>query len=85
MSNIEIKRKKGETFEAMFRRFTRRIQDSGKVITLRAERYHAKKPNRNKRRDSALRRLEIGLKRDYLLKTGKLVEEERRGGGDRKN
>jgi ribosomal protein S21 len=85
MSNIEIKRKKGETFEAMFRRFTRRIQDSGKVLTLRAERYHAKKPNRNRRRDSAVRRIEMGAKREYLLKTGKLVEEERRGTETRKN
>ncbi len=85
MSNIEIKCKKGETFEAMFRRFTRRIQDSGKVLTLRADRYHTKKPSKTRRRDSAVRRIEIGVKREYLLKTGKLVEEERRGGDNRKN
>lgn len=78
MSSINITRKKGETFEAMFRRFTRRFQDSGKQLDVRAGRYFAKEPNDNRRRNSAIRRLEMGTKRAYLIKTGKLVEEERR-------
>lgn len=77
MSNIDIKRKKGESFEAMFRRFSRRVQSSGKMLTLRGSRFFARTPNRNKRRQSALRRLEMGAKREYLLRSGKLKEEER--------
>lgn len=76
MSTIEVKRKKGESFEAIFRRFTRRIQQSGKVLTVRANRFRAKDPNKNRKRDSALRRLEMGAKREYLLKTGKVKEED---------
>lgn len=76
MSTIEVKRKKGESFEAVFRRFTRRMQQSGKPLTVRAKRFRAKAPNKNRTRDSALRRLEMGEKREYLLKTGKAREED---------
>lgn len=78
MSSIEAKRKKGESFEALFRRFSRRVQQSGKNLTVRASRFLAKKPNKNRKRDSALRRLEMGAKREYMLKTGKITEEELR-------
>lgn len=76
MSSIEVKRKKGESFEAVFRRFTRRIQQSGKTLTVRANRFLAKKPSKNRKHGSALRRLEMGAKREYLLKTGKVKEED---------
>ena len=70
MSYIEIKRKKGESFEAVFRRFTRRIQQSGKSLEVRGHRFHAKKANKNRVHDSAIRRMEMGARREYLLKTG---------------
>jgi ribosomal protein S21 len=77
-SNIEVKRKKGESFEAFFRRFSRRLQQSGKVLDVRGSRYFERAPNKNKNRGSALRRLEMGAKREYLLKTGKVKEEDLR-------
>ncbi len=78
MSYIEIKRKKGESFEALFRRFSRRVQQSGKSLDVRASRFFAKSPNKNKAHDSAIRRLEMGARREYLLKTGKVREEDLR-------
>ena len=78
MSDIEVKRKKGESFEAVFRRFTRRIQQSGKSLEVRGHRFHAKKANKNRVHDSAIRRMEMGARREYLLKTGKITEEELR-------
>jgi ribosomal protein S21 len=78
MSDIEVKRKKGESFEAVFRRFTRRIQQSGKVLDVRGGRFFGRKPNKNKIQDSALRRKEMGERREYLLKTGKIKEEDLR-------
>lgn len=75
-SIIDVKRKKGETFDAMFRRFSRRLQQSGKALDVRAGRFFAKKPNGTKILDSALRRLEIRDRREYLLKTGKATEED---------
>ncbi len=77
-SSIEVKRKKGESFEAFFRRFSRRLQQSGKVLDVRASRFFERDGNKNKNRDSALRRLELGAKREYLLKTGKVKEEDLR-------
>lgn len=71
----EVKRKKGETFDALLRRFQRRFQDSGRSIETRRRRFHVHDQSKNKRRDSALRR---EFKRDqyqYLLKTGQLKED----------
>ena len=78
MSDIEVKRKKGESFEAVFRRFSRRQQQSGKVLDVRAGRYFARTPKPNKVKASKLRSLEKGAKREYLLKTGKVKEEDLR-------
>ncbi len=78
MSEIEIKRKKGESFEALFRRFTRRIQQSGKPLDVRAGRFFARTPNKNRTHKSAIRRLEMGATREYMLKTGKIREEDLR-------
>ena len=75
-SHIEVKRKKGETFEALMRRFTRRLQQSGKVLSVKGARYWTKDKNETKVHNSKLRSLEKGSKRDYLLRTGKLVEED---------
>jgi ribosomal protein S21 len=76
---VEIKRRKGESFESLLRRFTRRVQVSGRLLEARKYRFHTKEPNRTKKRASALRRLEVRAKRDYLIKVGKLVEERPRG------
>ncbi len=79
----EIKRKRGETFESLLRRFHRKLQQSGKLIQSRKIRYHKRDKSRNMQRESALRRLEIRKEREYLRKIGKLPEEEFRSGGRR--
>ena len=78
MSDIEVKRKKGESFEALFRRFTRRIQQSGKPLDVRSGRFFTKKANKNKLHESAVRRKDMGERREYMLKTGKVREEDLR-------
>lgn len=71
----EVKRKKGETFDALFRRFQRRIQSSGKVLQAKKIRFHKKDEKKTKRRASALRREEMRTKYEYEVKTGKLKED----------
>ncbi len=71
----EIKRRKGETFDALLRRFQRHIQGSGKLIQAKKNRFSSKKQNRNKRRESALYRVTKRQTYNYLLKTGQLKEE----------
>jgi ribosomal protein S21 len=80
----EVKRKKGEMFDALYRRFQRRIQSSGKVLQAKKVRFHRKDEKTNKRRASALRREVKRAKFEYELKTGKLkIEPKRHGRGGR--
>ena len=74
----EVKRKKGETFESLVRRFNKKIQQSGRLLQTRKIRYYEPKKNKTAVRSAAARRDEIGKKRDYLKKIGKLIEEPRR-------
>lgn len=74
----EVKRKKGETFDALYRRFQRRIQSSGKVLQAKKIRFLKKDEKPNKRRAGALRREEMRKKYEYELKTGKLKIEPKR-------
>lgn len=76
---VEVKRKKGESFEGLLRRFSRRLQQSGKVLSARKLRFHEADPNKNALKRSALRRDKIKQKREYLIKIGHLVEDRRRG------
>lgn len=74
----EIHRRKGESFESLMRRFTRKVQQSGRLIQSRKIRFHHRAKSRNLRRESALRRLEIRRQREYLRKIGRLEDEEQR-------
>lgn len=80
---VEIKKKKNETFDAMLRRFSRRFQSSGKQIESKRRRFHDGGPNKNQRREGALRRVTKGQEYAYLLKTGQLKEEPKRRYGRR--
>jgi ribosomal protein S21 len=75
---VDVKRKKGESFESLLRRFSRRLQQSGKALEARKIRFYSDKPNKNKQRQSALRRLEIREKREYLMRIGQLKDEPRK-------
>ena len=71
----EVKRRKSETFDALLRRFQRRVQSSGTLLQAKKVRFLKKKDSRNKRRTSALFREEKREEYDYLLKTGQLKED----------
>ncbi|MCX6740624.1 MAG: 30S ribosomal protein S21 [Candidatus Parcubacteria bacterium] len=73
----EVKRKKGETFESLLRRFSKRMIQSGKILQAKKIRFIQKPENKNLNKKLALRRLKIKTKKDYLKKIGKEVEETR--------
>lgn len=77
---VEVKRKKGESFESMLRRFSKRMQQSGRVLEAKKKRFHLPLKNKTSLKSSALRRLEASEKRDYLIRTGQFVEEVRKPG-----
>ena len=78
----DVKRKKSESFDALFRRFQRRVQSSGRVLQAKKIRFREKPENPNQRRVGALRREEKREEFEYLVKSGKLkVDDRRRGRG----
>jgi len=74
---LEVKRKDGESFESMMRRFSKKTVMSGRVIQAKKIQYVTKPLNKRARKSKALRRENIKEQRDYLIKTGKLDERER--------
>jgi len=72
----EVKRKKGESFESLLRRFSRKVQESGRVFQARKIRFHSENKSRTAVRDAALRRVYLSAKREYMIKTGQATEED---------
>ncbi len=72
---LEVKRKKGETFEAFVRRFKKRLRQSGLTLEYRKKTYKKKPVSRNLQKAQTLARKEHRERREYLKKTGKLKEE----------
>ena len=75
----EIKRKKNESFEAFIRRVKKRWQQSGKILQVKKIRFHKRDLNKNMRKKSALHKIEVTNKMEYLKKIGRLPEETKRG------
>jgi ribosomal protein S21 len=71
---INTKRRKGESFESLYRRFSRRMQQSGTTLEAKKNRFHADEPNKTRQKKSALRRLAVRIKREYLIRVGQLDE-----------
>lgn len=69
---VEVKRKEGESFESLLRRFNRKIQQSGVLIRARRIQFYDPPKSRNLLRESARRRKELAEEREALKKLGKL-------------
>lgn len=74
---IDVRRKKGESFDNLLRRFKRRVQQSGQLLQAKKVRFHQNDPNKTRRKRSALHRISVAEEREYLTKTGKLPDDER--------
>ena len=77
---VEVRRKRGESFDSMLRRFSRRVQLSGKIRQAKKIRFHTGPRNESEIKKSALRRLELARHYDKLAKQGKLPEEKTKRG-----
>ncbi len=73
---VEIKRKSNESTYGMLRRFQDRVK-KGRVLTLAKKNMHYEKPkSAYQLKKNALRRLYNRKKREFLIKTGKISEED---------
>lgn len=79
---VEVKRKDGESFESLLRRFNRKIQQSGILVRARRIQFYEPPKSRNLMRESARRRSELAEERENLRRMGKLptYRSTRRGG-----
>ena len=76
----DIKRKKGESFEAFLRRVKRRWIQSGRILEARKQKHFVPKKSKNVQRNSAVRKAAMISKTNYLRKIGRLPQEEQRFG-----
>ena len=72
---IEVKKKDRETSESLIRRFSRRVHQSGVLLTARKGRFYAKDKSRRQVRESAQYRAKVKKEVDKLKKIGKFDEE----------
>lgn len=71
---LEVRKKDGESFESLIRRFTKKTIQSGKILQAKKIRFFSKGKSKRELKDSALRRKTISSKLDYLKRVGKLDE-----------
>ncbi len=72
---IEVKKKDRESSEGLIKRFSRRVQQSGVLLTARSSRFYVKPKSRRQMRLSAQYRAKIKKEVDKLKKIGKFDEE----------
>jgi small subunit ribosomal protein S21 len=76
---VEVKKKDGESFESLLRRFNRKIQQSGVLIRARKIRFYTPVKSRNLQKEAARRRAKNRAEREELKKQGKLLPVKRYG------
>lgn len=56
------------------RRFNKQVQQSGRLLQVKKVRFYARPKNKRKLKETALRRIRIEDKKEYLKKVGKLKD-----------
>lgn len=69
---FDIKKNERETNLSLVRRFSKRIKESGILKGAKKSLFSRRKPNKNKRKFIALRRIDKKKEYDTLAKLGKL-------------
>ena len=69
---VEVKKREGESVEGLLRRFTKKLQQSGKILRVKKGQFYQAPKNKREQREDALRRKELRETKEYLRKIGKL-------------
>ncbi len=78
-TNAEVQKNEGETAVNLIRRFTKRVQGSGLIPIMRANRYRARTKSTKVRHKQALKVLKRREDVMELIKLGKMIERAPRG------
>lgn len=79
--NVSVVRHGSESSMSLIRRFSKRVQGAGIVRRVKGVRYHGRSQSKNRRRTSALRRIEKREKNADLERLGLVKREPVRGKG----
>jgi ribosomal protein S21 len=80
---VDVKRKKGETFESFLRRFNKRLMQSKTLPQVKTNAYNRPTHSRNMEKQIAVARKAYREKYEYMKKTGRLPEEKKKKRGRR--
>lgn len=69
---VEVKKREGESVESLIRRFTKRLQQSGKLLRVKKGKFYQPPKNKRQIKDEALRRKVLRETKEYLRKIGRL-------------
>ena len=76
---IEVKKSATENNMTLVRRFSRRVQESGIIQSVKGNRYSERAPSKLDRKTGALKKLKRGKEIEQLKKLGKWKEPTRGG------
>ncbi len=69
---VEVKKKDNESTTSLIRRFTHRLQQSGKLLQLRKNRFKKRPKTELTKKKEAIWRIEKRKKMEHLYKLGKI-------------
>lgn len=78
MINAQVEKSGAESALSVIRKFSRKVQGTGLIQTVRGRRYYERKKSGTVSKKSALKRIARNEKRRELIKEGKLVERDTR-------
>ena len=81
MINAEVQKSGSESALSVIRKFSRRVQGTGLIQTVRKQRYYERSKSKTVSKKKALKRISRYQTRQELIKEGKLVEEVKKGRG----
>ena len=79
MINAEVQKSGTESALSVIRKFSRKVQGTGLIQTVRKGRYYARNTSKTVSKKKALKRITRYQTRQELIKEGKLVEEVKKG------
>jgi len=79
MINAEVQKSGAESTLSVIRKFSRKVQGTGLIQTVRKGRYYARNTSKTVSKKRALKRIQRNDNRQQLIKEGKLIEEVKRG------
>lgn len=69
---VEVRRRKGESAEALLRRFHKRVRRSGILARARRLRFYEKPKSKRQRQEETLHKIKIQKEKEKLHKLGKI-------------